>query len=164
MNTPLESAIKWTVPSILLIAGLLLWILPKTRFSRRIRMNERLFVVSQFIGMACGAAGLTATFLRPRLIAEAHLMWALVLPFVLVQLYWLLIFRIEKTTDIIDEKQNYDMTMAGAVTMAFSIPAMAVLFVLYEKNIVAGMLWFPYYLFTTILLFSAGVLISFKKS
>jgi hypothetical protein len=164
MNTPLESAIKWTVLSILVLAGILFWILPKTRFSRHILMNEKLFLVSQLIGMGTGVAGLAATFIWPGLMVESHLMWALILPFVLIQFYWGLIVRIRKTAVIVDEKQSYDMTLSGALTMAFSIPAMAVMFVLYYNHIVEGALWFPFYLFISVLSFSTGILISFKKS
>ncbi len=63
-----------------------------------------------------------------------------------------------------DEKQDFDMAKGAALSMAFTIPCMALLLNLYQRGTLEGIVWFPYYLFVTLLLFSAGTLYSYRKS
>lgn len=164
MEETIEKVVKLILVLILVLAGLLYWLLPKTRLAKYLKMNEALFVITNIIGMIFGVLGLGVTFVWPRFIVELHLWELIVTPFVLVYVYWALIMRIRKTSEIVDEKQDYNMTKAGAVTMAFSIPAMAFMFILYYNEIFDGPIWFPYYFFVTILIFSCSTLFYFKKA
>lgn len=56
------------------------------------------------------------------------------------------------------------MTRAGGATSAFLIPAMAVLFIMYQNGILEGLIWFPYFLFVNILVFSAATLYNFRRN
>jgi hypothetical protein len=163
MEFLIEKIIKFTLVFILLAAGLLYWLLPKTKIVKKIKMNESLFILTNIIGIICGATGLLVTFIWPKYVIELHLWELIVIPFALVYIYWGVIVRKLKTKDIIDEKQDFDMTKAGAFTMAFSIFAMTILFVLYSDQIIEGLIWYPYFFFSTILVFSSGTLYFFKR-
>lgn len=163
MESHIEKIIKLALVIIIALAILLYWLLPKTRLAKYFKMNERLFVITNIIGVTCGIIGLLVTFIWPQFIVELHLWELIVTPFVLMYIYWLLIIRIKKTAEFIDEKQDYNMTTAGAITMAFSIPAMVMMFMLYYNKILDGPIWFPYYFFVTLLLFSGTTLVLFRK-
>jgi hypothetical protein len=164
MNTPLETAVKAVILSVLILSGVCLWILPKTGLAKRIHGGERSFIVCQWFGIATGTAGLAATFLRPGLIVESHLMWLILLPFTLAEMYWILVARIRRTSAVLDEKQDFDMTLAGALAMGLSIPAMTLMFIWSEGRTVEPRLWFPFFLFTVILFFSSATLLAFRRS
>ncbi len=164
MENTMENTVKLILVVVLLVAGLCYWLLPKTRFARHLKMNEGVFVVSNVIGMICGALGLAVTILWPRYIIELHLWEFIIMPLVLVYAYWGVVMRTGKTLAIFDEKQNVNLTGAAAISWVASIPAMAILFVLYYQGILDGNLWFPYYMFMTLLVFSAGALYYFKRA
>jgi len=164
METTIEKIIKLLLVFTVVAAGFLYWLLPKTKLARHFKMNETLFIVTNIIGMICGIVGLVVTFLFPQFIIELHLWELIVTPFALIYIYWRLIMRIRKNTEIVDEKQDYNMTRAGAITMAFSIPAMVIMFILYYNRIFNGPIWFPYYFFVTLLVFSASTLFLFRKA
>jgi hypothetical protein len=164
MNTPLEIFVKVAVLAVLVLSGIALWILPKTRFAGRIRGGEKSFITSQWLGVLTGTAGLAATFILPRLIVEAHLMWLILLPFVLAEMYWLLVARVRRTASVLDEKQDLDMTRSGALTLGLSVPAMTLFFLWSRDRFVEPFLWLPFFLFTVVLVFSGGVLIGYRRS
>lgn len=163
MESQAEKIIKLTLVLILVIAGLLYWLLPKTKLAKHLIMSEKRFIVTNVIGVTCGIIGLVVTFVLPQFILELHLWELIVMPFALAYIYWLMIIRIRKNTEIVDEKQDYNMTKAGAITMAFSIPAMVIMFMLYYNKIFDGPICFPYYFFVTLLFFSGTTLFLFKK-
>ena len=159
-----EKVIKLVLVGILILAGLLYWLLPKTRFARNLRMSEALFTVTAAIGIICGVVGLVVTLTWPGSVVDLHLWELIIMPFALVYLYWSLIMKVRKTSEIVDEKQDLDMTRAGGVTISFLIPAMAVLFIMYQNGVLEGLIWFPYFLFVNILVFSAATLYNFRRN
>ena len=163
MESQIEKIIKLILVFIVALAIVLYWLLPKTRLAKYFKMNERLFVITNIIGVTCGIIGLVVTFILPQFIVELHLWEIIVTPFALMYIYWLLIIRIKKTAQVLDEKQDYNMTQAGAITMALSIPAMIIMFALYYNKVFDGPIWFPYYFFVTLLFFSGTTLFLFRK-
>ncbi len=159
-----ESIIKIVLAGIIIVAALLFFIIPKTRLGQRLKMSEPLFIAVNVTGIICALGGLLITFLYPGLIIEYHLWELIILPFALIQVYILLIQKVDKSRDIFDEKQAFNLNTAAAVTWALSIPVMAILFMLYMDGILAGLLWFPFYLFTGLLIYSAGSLYYFKQA
>jgi hypothetical protein len=121
MESQTEKIIKLALVLILVMAGLLFWLLPKTKLAKHLIMSEKLFIFTNIIGVTCGIVGLVVTFVLPQFIVELHLWALIVMPFALAEIYWLMIIRIRKTSEIVDEKQYYNITKAGALTMAFSI-------------------------------------------
>ena len=143
MEHQIEQLIKFSLFFIVVIALLLFWLIPKTNFARRFKMSTKIFILTQIVGVLCGMTGLIVTFVWPHLIVEMHLWELIVLPFALMYAFWGLIIRIRKNAEIIDEKQDFDMSIAGALTMALTIPAMVVMFILDSHNMVQELLWFP---------------------
>lgn len=161
--TTLETFNKIMIGSLLLISFLLILILPKTRFSKKIRSTETAYNLYCIIGIICGFSGLIATLIWPHLIIKTHLMWAIVMPWVLMNCYYLIIQKIQKSSEFGDEKQELNMSSAATITMGYTIPVMTVMFILYENSIIQGSLWFSYYFFTTIFVFSAMTLHLYKN-
>lgn len=62
-------------------------------------------------------------FVWPGRVREWHLWELAVTPYVLVCAYWLVVMRKARTAGVLDEKQSFDMTHAGALTWSLSIPA-----------------------------------------
>ncbi len=85
------------------------------------------------------------------------------MPLALMYMYWMVVMRRAGTSDVIDEKQNLDMANAGSLAWAISVPAMAVAWKLSERGLFDTALWFPYYLFVTLVLFSGTTLYLFKR-
>jgi len=133
------------------------------KLSKKIVLNDKVFIGTQIIGIFSGVTGLFITFLYPENIIRLHLWELLIMPYVIVQVYWLIIIRIKKTSIITDEKQEFDMSRAGGITFGLSMPGMIILFILYYHEILDGLIWFPYYLFLTIFIFSGSTLYFFKK-
>jgi hypothetical protein len=164
MESVFEKTAKLALVVVVGLAFLLYWIVPKLALAHRLRMNETLFMLTNILGAVCGALGLAATFIWPDAIVELHLWELIIVPWVLIQVYWLIILRIRKSDPIVDEKQEFDMSQAAGLTMALTILAMALLFTLFSRGVLAGLTWFPYYLFTTVLCFSASTIYYFKRA
>ena len=49
---------KMFISLILVLSFIAYWLLPKTRFAKRLKMNEKLFYAINVIGILCGVAGL----------------------------------------------------------------------------------------------------------
>lgn len=161
--TTLETVNKIILGALLVLAFLALLIVPKTGLAKKMRLTESVYNFYCILGALCGVCGLIATLLWPHLIIKTHLMWLIVMPWVLANFYVGIIQRTRKTADVYDEKQNLNMGAAGGITMGFTTPVMVVLFILYENNFLQGSIWFPYYFFTTIFVFSVMTLHLFKN-
>jgi hypothetical protein len=156
------SVIKLVLAALLTLAVLAVWLLPRTRLAGR-RVGERLFVATCWAGVLSGAAGLVVTFAWPGHVFEWHLWELAAMPLVLMYFCWIVVMRRAGTTAVLDEKQDFDMTRSGAITCALLIPAMLTAFLLHGRGLFDGALWFPYYLFVTLLVNSGGALYFFKR-
>ncbi len=163
MQSEIESAIKLVLVALLVVAGAAVWVLPRTRLVAARTVGDTLFVVTAMVGIACGAIGLGVLFAWPQRVLEWHLWELAAMPLVLLYAYWLAIMRRAGTGQVLDEKQDADMTRAGALTWAISIPAMCVAFVLPDASLFDAGRWFPCYLFVTLLVFSATTLYYFRR-
>lgn len=157
-------AIKHFLLFVLTLAGLLYWLLPKTRLASHFRMNETLFVLYFITGIICSAIGLVVTVMYPRFITVKHLWELIILPFILINIYWAIIIRTRGKQDMIDKKQEFDMTRGAALSFAGSIPAMTILYELYKSDICEGTVFFPIFFFQALFFFSAFTLYFYKKA
>ncbi len=164
METSVEKIIKFSFFFTFVIFGLLIWLLPKTAFAKRFKMNERIFILTNWLGIICSIAGFIITLISREFIIETHLMWLIILPWLILEFYSLLVSRSQKNADILDEKQEHNQTKAGALAMGLSILVMTGVFLLYEDQILTGNLWFPIYLFLNIFLISFFTLLLFKRA
>ena len=159
-----EKIIKLGLLFIVVLACFMYWLLPRTKLSRHFKMNETVFNATFIISILCSIFGLVATSLWPHAIFELHLWELVALPIFLVYVYWFIVLKITKDTGLMDEKQEFDMAKGAALSMAFTIPCMALLLNLYQRGALEGFVWFPYYLFITLLLFSVGTLYNYRKA
>ena len=150
----LESIIKIILVTVVILAALCYWLIPKTKFAKKTKMTVPLFITTNIVGIVCGIFGLIAIFLWHEFIIEAHLWELIIFPYVLVWVYWLIIIRIRKKSVIVDEKQEWDMSQAAGFTFGGTIVILSIMFQLSMKKIVDlnNGLWFPCYLFLTIFL------------
>jgi hypothetical protein len=162
----LESIIKIILVATVIIAAFCYWLIPKTKFARKMKMTVPLFVVTNIVGIVCGIIGIIGIFLWKGFIIEAHLWELIIFPYALVWVYWLIIIRLKKTSVIVDEKQEWDMSQAAGITFGGTILTLSIMFQLSMHKIVDlnDGLWFPFYLFISIFLFSFSTLLFFKKS
>ncbi|MBC8181988.1 hypothetical protein H8E88_12795 [candidate division KSB1 bacterium] len=162
----LESIIKIVLVVVLLLAALCFWLLPKTKLAKKLKMTVPIFITTNIVGIACGIFGLVGIFIWKEFIIEAHLWELIIFPYTLVWVYWLMVIRLKKTSIIVDEKQEWDMSQAAGSTIAGTLLILAFMFNLSYNDVyqLNNGMWFPFYLFTTILLFSVSTLLFFKKS
>ena len=161
----IEVIIKIVLSTILFIGILLIWLLPKSKFAKHIKMNSKIFISTNITGIICSIVGLIATFTLPDIIIEKHLMWLIIFPYVIFAIYWQIVRRVQKKKDICDEKQEYDMNKAATTTLGLTLMIMVAIFILCSKELIViqGILWFPYYFYTTIFLYSITTLFYYKK-
>ena len=164
MESTVETVIKIILAVLVALAVLACFILPRSRLLKKGRMTERAYNATSIIGIICGVAGLVVTLVWPQDIIELHLWELIVLPFAVMHFYWAAVIQSRKTVEIVDEKQSFDLTKAAAVTWAFSIPPMVLIFILYSKGIFSGLMWFPYFLFVTLTIYSFSSILFYKRA
>jgi len=134
--------------------------------------DHNVFLVAQYIGLICGLLGLVFTSLG----FVFHRAWnlhlhttissiILLLPYVLIVVYWFFMKFKEESGDLYDEKQIQDVGKSAFVTMAMSVFFMILLFVFNYNNLdgMVRVLWLPFYLFSTLFIFSATNLYYLKR-
>jgi hypothetical protein len=136
--------------------------------------DDSIFINAQYIGILSGISGLglITIFSVLYLMVYPQLLWAVdagvivlslvsVIPYFLIVLFWLIIKIREGASEWYDEKQYQDITKASMFTMISSVIIMAIIFIV--QNFISSFnffneIWFPFYMFLLLLLFSAGTL------
>ncbi len=139
-------------------------------------INEAFYEITQYVGILCGLAGLTFTVFADISLHEwASRNWlinlilfyclVIILPWLLMVISWLLKFARRVELSMYDEKQKHDLELSGLTAWLVSIPVMAVVFLFDypEPGSATGFLWLPYYLFSTLFIFSLSLLLRFRK-
>jgi hypothetical protein len=138
--------------------------------SRKIRKDEKvikdevILILLHCVGVFCGIVGLffsnAAFVFRP-----AHTQLQITFPFLFVFAlipygllagYWLAVKLKEKPADWYDEKQFQDISKAGLLTMLVTIPYLGMVYI-FNYGVPKGpihILWFPFYLYFVMLVFS----------
>jgi hypothetical protein len=154
---------KLFVSVVLVLAVIAFYLLPKTRLGKALRMNEKLFYAINITGIACGAAGLALSLIMGERIMTGHYFELILLPAVIIYLYSAVVMKARGNKPAFDEKQGLDMTRAAALSLPFSIAGMFLLYALYRESVFEGLVWFPVYLFLTLTVYSAAVLVYFRR-
>ena len=139
-------------------------------------VDEIMFEVTQYIGMVCGFTGLAFTFYAYVALGDfavsGWLMWLLmfyslviVIPWFLLIIYWIIRLSRKTRLTLYDEKQKQDIASSGLIAWLSSIPLMIIILItsLGQSSSPRIYLWFPAYLFFTLLVFSASLLIKYKR-
>jgi len=161
----------------LLMFGLLYQLfrdLPHQPATEPVLKDEIIFIIAQYVGILCGLIGMGFTvliFIKNVPVTLLKLLIPfygsfIIFPYGLIAFYWLLIKRTEKPRDWYDEKQWQDVTKAALTTLILSIPGMSLIFFLNYLALhgPASIMWFPFYLFLVLFLFSSSTLYFSKKS
>src|SRR4030042_1707316 len=141
--------------------------------------DDSIFINAQYIGILSGISGLILFTIFSVLSLTVYPLppWAIdagvvvislvaVIPYVLIVLYWLVIKLNERISGWYDEKQYQDITRASLVTLIASVIIMALIFIAQYFVSVLNFfneIWFPFYIFLVLLLFSASTLYFNKK-
>jgi len=141
--------------------------------------DDSIFINAQYIGILSGISGLILITIFSVLSLTVYPLppWAIdagvivislmaVIPYVLIVLYWLVIKLNERISGWYDEKQYQDITRASLITLIASVIIMALIFI--AQYFVSSLnffneIWFPFYIFLVLLLFSASTLYFNKK-
>ena len=149
----------------LIISILFAFILPKTKLSKYFRINQTYFILTHICGIVSTILGLIAIFSFSPDFVKTYLWKILILPYAYLQIYTLYVMITRKTTQILDEKQEFNMANAGGVTLGLSIAIMGFIIIPLINNSVVDMkLLFPFYINAIILTFSLVTLYLFKKA
>ncbi|MBN1184009.1 MAG: hypothetical protein JXB49_17075 [Bacteroidales bacterium] len=132
-------------------------------------IDERMFIIAQFLGIISGIMGLLFVFHNIIFIDEKLLIdkyWVFIpffvmflTPYGLAVLYWLSLKRKQKIVNWYDEKQLQDVLKSSLTTLIISIPGIAVFLFI---KIPVQLYFFLYYLFLVLFVFSSTTLYFFK--
>jgi len=141
--------------------------------------DDSIFINAQYIGILSGISGLILITIFSVLSLTIYPLppWAIdagvvvisliaVIPYIFIVLYWLVIKLNERVSGWYDEKQYQDITRASLVTLITSMIIMALIFI--AQYFISALnffneIWFPFYIFLVLLLFSASTLYFNKK-
>jgi hypothetical protein len=151
----------------------------RTPGGKELQSNEYIFEVTQYIGVMSGAIGILFSYyayqylsryshkLSPDYINSVFMCCLIfIFPYLSMILFWILKLTFKKNRSLYDEKQKKDLANAGLFTWLLSIPLMSFfMFInLDHVRLASGLIAFPGYVFTTLLIFSALVLFNFKRT
>ena len=141
-------------------------------------IDETLFEVTQLVGIVCGLAGIVFTLFAYFVIGNAKppegnwLIWiifgyclVILIPYFSIILFCIVKLILNKNRSIYDEKQIQDLFKAGFTAWIISIPVMFIFLLLNvgKGNFASIVLWFPFYVFINLFIFSSAAIIYFKK-
>jgi len=174
-----DSASEWTIlfinHGLHVLFTILAFVTLATRSGRENRPEEIvvkddvLFIAAHTTGLLCGMIGLTAILValvtRLRLsifeILSVTIGVLVLLPYLLILSVWLFMKRKEKITDWLDEKQFLDISRASLLTILIILPIMTLMGVL-QRIIgfgnVLDFIWFPLFIFLSMVSFSSATL------
>ncbi|MEA2016701.1 MAG: hypothetical protein U9O59_08415 [Actinomycetota bacterium] len=161
---------------VLLISGL------KSKCSEggeKVLKDDSIFINAQYIGILSGVSGLMLIIIFSLLYTNVYPIpsWAVdagivaisliaVIPYILIVLYWLIIKIRERTGEWYDEKQYQDITRASLITLIASVVITAGIFItqfFMEAFNFFNEIWFPFYVFLVLMLFSSCTLYFNKR-
>lgn len=155
--------IKFLILMALVLALLLFWLAPKIAGVRKLKMSLSVFYGINVIGILAGAAGLILTLWLKSEVMSNHYFEILLFPVFLSYLFLALLFRIRGEDAVLDEKQNLNMMQAAASTFVAIIVFCFFLYAYDQTGQFVGLIFFPFILFFSILVFSAFTIYYYKK-
>jgi hypothetical protein len=137
--------------------------------SRSIR-GEKLFILLNSIGVVCGILGLKLVYLffklvrRPLYKFEIIPFIIILIPYLLIFIYWIMHSISDKKSGWHDEKQKSDIRKSAIVALLFSITLMILFFITNYGKIHgnASILWLPFYIYVVLIVFSSMALYNYK--
>jgi len=142
------------------------------------QIKEIYFEVVQYVGIVCGLVGTVFSVFISFYIGNTKtfsgdwIIWLIlaysaiiIVPYVMFVFYWLLKLTRSKELAFYDEKQKNDLVLSGITTLLVSIPLLTLFFIFNfgKTGFAASTMWFPFYLFLIVLVFSVSALYRYKK-
>jgi len=144
--------------------------------TRKTIVDEIIYEVTQYVGIVCGLIGIIFTSYAYVALDDFPfrnwLVWLLmfyclviILPYFTMIIYWIIRLTGKAEMTLFDEKVRHDIAHSGLIAWLVSIAVMVLIFVVhFGKAPSATMfMWFPFYLFSTLLVFSVSLLERYKK-
>jgi len=144
--------------------------------TRKTIVDEIIYEVTQYVGIVCGLIGIIFTSYAYVALNEFTirnwLVWLLIfyclviiLPYFAMIIYWIIRLAGRAEMTLFDEKVRQDIAQSVLTAWLVSIPVMVLIFVsdLGKTFSVTTFMWFPFYLFSTLLVFSVSLLERYKK-
>lgn len=135
--------------------------------------DSSVFLVTNVVGVLSAGTGLAFTVLnfffpRPLQMIRQQMIPTLVvvlIPFVTMTIVWAVVVMVKRQAWL-DEKQRTDVGAAAAVTLVASTVMMGLLYGMgfVQESGMVSVLWFPYFLFFAITIFTASVLYRSRDS
>jgi len=165
MDLNAEGIIKIVLLAVVFLGVAGCFILPRIKRMSGVKpgsaVMEKLFSLTFIIGLLTGAAGLTTAFLLKDQLFSLHIWELLLIPFFLIHVcYYIIVKSGKKLNTDYDEKQLQDMTRGAAFAWAFIFPVMVGVFVWYQQSESSSLIWFPIFLFGSIMIYSGATLLS----
>jgi hypothetical protein len=141
-------------------------------------IDETIFEITQYVGIICSLSAIAiiaricVAYWKNSVVMPKPMMWVMsitwiiiFLPYMSVILYWFLKLIHDKNRSMYDEKQKQDLATSGLITWLVSLPLATAFFMINHGRIIqiSESVYFPLYLFTTLLIFSTSVLYRFKR-
>ena len=127
--------------------------------------DSSIYLLGQYVGVICGLVGLALTVLnfrfpRPLWMVQAQIiptLVAILVPYALVVAFWLVI-KLREGGEWFDEKQRQDVGATSFLALVMSMAGMGLLYFLSLDSLqgMVSVLWFPFYAFLALLIFSAS--------
>jgi len=167
-ETVYEKIFKITAFFMVALVVIMYWVLPNTKIAEHFKMNESLFVASHILGIVCGVLGLIATLLWKQTVIEIHLFEFMVVLFGIIFVYWAMILKARKSvkiSDILDEKQMDNIRSSAALSLFVVTGIMLMMYFIsyHQLFVLEGKVWFLFYFFMTLLIYSCSTIYYFKK-
>lgn len=137
--------------------------------------DDSLFMTLHRVGVLCGVVGFSVTLMITFVTISAQTRHYIMLWITLYSLFLLIPYsgcliwwRRQRTSAraLYDEKQRQDLAHAGITAWIWSFPGLTLLFFLncIRSPEAESLLWFPYYIFLTLAIFSGSALYYFKQT
>jgi hypothetical protein len=174
---------EWTVLYMVMafqlvaIAGLVYAILFTLRNGDQagpVARDSSVYLIVQFAGVICGLVGLALTVLnfffpRPLWMVQAQIIPTLIVvlaPYALIAIFWAAVKLRERSGEWFDEKQRQDIGASSFLALALGAAGMGLFYFLSLDDLsgMVSVLWFPFYAFLSLLVFSASNLYRSRDS
>lgn len=145
---------------------------------KRSVLAETTYEISQYVGIICSITGIAfvlyiySVFSNNNLIISEFTKFLtftaciiILLPYIIMIFYWINKLSKENDGSLIDEKQKHDLTRSALIAFLFSVLFILVFFLINHGRTgqISAFVYFPFYLFASLLVFSISVLYYFKK-
>jgi len=136
--------------------------------------DEIVFVLAQYVGIICGIIGIVWITIALTINYDTNFSVyhsisskiLILIPYGLIVFYWLILKLKDRFQSWYDEKQWKDVSRAGFTTLLLLIPVMLFFFLtvsLRNEHYNMQIIWFPMFLFTTLLIFSILTLYNYRR-